>query len=424
MTAVQSDAASTAGFFTRRRLRYGLIASATLWVTYLISVLMGPGHMDLADQAVGNDFSQFYAAGVTIRSGDSAQLYDMRYQFELEQEILGPPWEGFHAFLTPPFHAWVYVPFTHLPYEAAVAAWSVLGFVLLYASIRLIGADARKVLPWAISFFPFFATISFGQNAMLSMVILAAAYALWRRRRLVLAGLVLSLILYKPQLALGVLALWGLQWRRDWRALGGFALGSLLTGAFSWLVMGEATRSYLDFSREVIPNLATWSNPSVWHMHTFRAFFELLIGAGTPANLLGLLVGLGSLVGFIGFWRKYRSEPAMTFAAAVVLTMLVTPHGLVYDWVLFLIPAILLWERDLLDRGWLTKAYVVVWFTIWFAGPITRFELLFSDHVIQLSMPILAATVVVLWRKLMSLPVGPEPADPDPFRRRRPIVNA
>jgi alpha-1,2-mannosyltransferase len=406
-------------FLNRRRLRYGLWSALALWITWMLSVALGPGHLDLAGQRVGNDLSHFYAAGLTVRDGEGARLYDIGYQFALQAsaEVIGSTETGYSAFLTPPFHALTYVPLTYLPYEAAFVVLSLLGLIALVASLRLVGADIRQMLPWAASFFPVFATISFGQNAFLSLVILAGTYALWRSRRLFLAGLVLSLILYKPQLAVGVSALWALQWRRDWRALAGLATGGATFAAISFVGMAEASRAYLTFSREILPKLATWSEPSVWHMHTPRNFFEILIGSGPVADGLALVIAAVALAGFIRFRRIFAGNPAMTFAGAIVLTLLVTPHALVYDWVILLVPAVLLWNERAADRALLTQAYAAIWIVIWFAGPLTSAQLYFSDRAFQASIPVLLVVVYKLWRRMIgasapqiTAPIVSEPA--------------
>lgn len=390
-------------FLNRRRLRYALWSALALWITWLVSVFLGQGHLDVAGQRVGNDLSHFYAAGLTVRNGEGAKLYDFGYQFALQasDQIIDSTETGFSAFLTPPFHALTYVPLTYLPYEWAFLVLSVLGLIALLCSLRLLRANVRRVAPWALSFFPVFATISFGQNAFLSLVILAGTYALWRSRRLVLAGLLLSCILYKPQLAVGVAALWTLQLRRDWRALAGLAGGGAIFAAISFLGMPDASRAYITFSRDVLPKLATWSEPSVWHMHTPRNFFQILLGSGPVADVMALAIGAVAVFGFIKFRKAFASNPAMTFAGAIVLTLLVTPHALVYDWTILLIPAILWWNERPDDRGLLTPAYAAIWVVIWLAGPITNAQLLVWDRALQTSIPVLLVVVYKMWRRFM-----------------------
>ena len=62
-----------------KRLNYAWIASGALWLGWLASILFGPGKIDLAGQVIGTDYLEFYTAGVTLRLGESARLYDMHY---------------------------------------------------------------------------------------------------------------------------------------------------------------------------------------------------------------------------------------------------------------------------------------------------------------------------------------------------------
>ena len=73
---------------TPRRLTYAWIAGGILWLAWLTSTIMGSGAFDLAGQVVGTDYLQFYSAGVTLRSGQSANLYNFEYQSQLEKLIL------------------------------------------------------------------------------------------------------------------------------------------------------------------------------------------------------------------------------------------------------------------------------------------------------------------------------------------------
>lgn len=185
-----------ARWLTPPRLRYAWITAGVLWAAWLLSVALGPGNLDLAGQPVGTDYLQFYAAGRTLACGESARLYDRAYQAALEKEIIGPGLTSYHAFITPPFLAWFFVPLVALPYGPSFAVWSVLGLVFLWCSLCLLGvaAPARAWL-WALTFFPVFAVISFGQNALLSLLLFSVVYRLWTAKRPFLAGLACSLTL-------------------------------------------------------------------------------------------------------------------------------------------------------------------------------------------------------------------------------------
>jgi hypothetical protein len=73
--------------FTPRRLSYAWIAGGVLWFTWALSLILGPGMMDLAGQVIGTDYLQFYAAGTTIMQGESDNLYNFDYQSQLERSM-------------------------------------------------------------------------------------------------------------------------------------------------------------------------------------------------------------------------------------------------------------------------------------------------------------------------------------------------
>src|SRR4030043_2043857 len=205
---------------TTRRLAYGWIAGGALWFAWMISSLLGPGKMDLAGQVVGTDYLQFYTAGLTLRQGQSANLYNFPYQSQPEQTIAGPGLTSYHAFITPPFLAWLYVPLTYLPYISSFIVWSLLGFIFLWMSIKLLGAarSFRSFL-WTLTWFPIFAAVSFGQNSLLTVFLFSLTYWLWRKDKLLAAGLASSLLLFKPQMILGIAILWLLEFRKNWKTL-------------------------------------------------------------------------------------------------------------------------------------------------------------------------------------------------------------
>jgi alpha-1,2-mannosyltransferase len=169
-------------FLNPRRLTYAWIAGAVMWTAWLLSVIIGPGQMDMAGHVIGTDYIQFYAAGISLQQGHSADLYNFEYQSKLEQVIAGPGLTSFHAFITPPFFAWLYVPFASLPYTWSFIIWSLLSLLFLWASIKLLTVEKPIIgFLWSLTWFPIFAAISFGQNSLLSLFLLSLTYWLWRK---------------------------------------------------------------------------------------------------------------------------------------------------------------------------------------------------------------------------------------------------
>ena len=144
-------------------------------------------------------------SGVAIRQGQAANLYNFEYQLQLEQFIAGPELTTFNAFITLPFLAWLFVPFSTLPYIWSFIVWSLVSLLFLWVSLKLLSTEnPRRVFMLSLTWFPIFATISFGENSLLSLFILCLTYWLWRKEKFLFAGLMSSLLLYEPQLVLGI----------------------------------------------------------------------------------------------------------------------------------------------------------------------------------------------------------------------------
>lgn len=390
------------------RLAYAKLAGGALWFAWFLSLLLGAGKFDLAGQVVGTDYVQFYAAGSTLLTGESARLYDIEYQKKLEQDIVGKTFDGHHAFITPPFFAWLFVPLSLLPYTWSFALWSLLGLVCLWLSLQWTGAaQPGRWLGWALTWFPVFSSISFGQNGLLSLGLLSLTCLLWCRERRWLAGLVCSLVLYKPQLALGVGFLWLLEWRRDWQALAGLTVGGAMLAGLSFGLLPESSGAYMELSCKVLPAMAGQEGFPLWHAHTPRAFW-LLLTPGLPAlgEALALFSSIAGIVVFIFFWRKLRGEPVLLFAGAVCLTLWIAPHAMIYDWTILLIPAVSLWKNRPDCRGLWKVLFALIWVATFLSGTLTLAQLKMLPFAVQASIPVLMFVFYNTYRNLV-VPVDP-----------------
>jgi hypothetical protein len=355
--------------------------------------------MDLAGHVVGTDYLQFYSAGVTLRQGQSAELYNFDFQSHLEESIAGPD-QTSYQFLTPPFLAWLFVPFSYLPYTWSFFAWSLIGFFFLWASIKLIAADRPiKSFLWSLTWFPIFAAISFGQNSLLSLFIFSLTYWLWKKDKLLLAGLASSLLLYKPQMVLGLGLLWLLEWRRGWKCLLGLVSGgAVLAGLCFWL-LPEASRAYINLARNYLPGLIYQDQFPIWHLHSLRGFWIMLFpGNRWLSEGLSLLLSLAGIVIYILYWQKNRANKSLIFAGAICLTIWITPHAMIYDWSILIIPAIIFWQAFPHLKPLLKTMYALTWVATFLSTPLTLAQLNILPVAIQISVPILFLVYLTLYR--------------------------
>jgi alpha-1,2-mannosyltransferase len=387
---------------TPRRLKYPWIAGGMLWLAWLVSILVGPGNMDMAGQVVGTDYLQFYAAGETLRQGQSSELYNFEVQSQLQQSIAGPELKSFHAFITPPFFAWLFVPFSLLPYTWSFLAWALLSLLFLWMGIKLLTLGPKPMaFPWALTWFPVFSAVSFGQNSLLSLLLFSLTYWSWRKDKYLVAGLISSLLLFKPQMVLGIGILWLLGWRQNWKSLLGLALGGLALVGLSFGVLPKASLSYLELARDFLPRLIYGEQFPLWHMHSLRGFWLLLFPAQVwLAEGLSLISSIAGIAAYILFWRRNRTEPDLLFAGAVCLTIWITPHAMIYDWSILLIAAILFWQaRPNLSSLW-KPTYGLIWMAAFLSGPFTYGQLKILPFAFQASIPAVFIVFRAIFRSI------------------------
>ncbi len=371
-------------YYTGQRQNYPYIFGVAIWLAWLVSISFGSGNFDLGGQVIGTDYLMFYTAGSTLSAGDQSLLYDFENQFQRQVEIIGPDHQDFFAYINLPFLAWLYVPLSNLPYLWSFAVWSVIGLALLWGSLKLL--DRPQAFLLSLTFFPVIANFTFGQNAFVSLFLLSVVYACWVRDRKLAAGMILAFLLYKPQLVMGIGFLWVLNFRKDLQALVGFVLGCGLVSAILFLTMPDATAAYGVFARDVLPTLSEWGEFPIVHMHQIRGFWQLLL----PSVLSEPLWIIGNLIGLFFFWQLWSrgyadGDKKFWFAAAILLTLWTTPHAILYDMSLLLIPAVLLWQARPDWHNQLLAVFMWGWLAYMFSTPLTGAQLAIAPIAVQIS---------------------------------------
>ncbi len=158
----------------------------------------------ISQYAVRNDFRLAYAAAtVGIKNGYN-HLYDLASQ-KAAIESLGT---GFNPqpFISPPPLAWLVTPLLLLPFTAALVIWTLLLLAALVWTWYLLAPSGKWVRPahlvLLLGVFPVAFGVMVGQPGAWVAAAVATAWWLMRHDRPAWAGLALSLIVLKPQLAL------------------------------------------------------------------------------------------------------------------------------------------------------------------------------------------------------------------------------
>lgn len=385
------------------RLRYPWIIGGALWAAWLLSLLLGKGNTDLNGHLVGTDFAAFYTAGKIMWMGQSNDLYGLELAHTIQQALYPETSQNFYPYLNPPHYALWMAPFALIPYPWAPLIWIGLGMVCLWLSLHWLGVrQPARTFFLVLTWLPVFYAASFGQNTFFSLAIFSLTFFLWKRQHSLAAGLVLSLLCYKPQFLAAVGLLWLLDWRANWKALLGLAAGCLAHLGLNLWLLPEASLAYLTFAQKINANLMNVEGFPMWNAISTQAFWlALLPGIKTVAQVLYLACALGSLFYFISFWKKAGKSPAILFSAAIIWLVLALPYLMIYDWTLLLIPAILLYEAaPQLQPQW-RATYAILWLVSFLSSALTFGMLSLLPFAIQISIPVLWIAVILAYRSLL-----------------------
>jgi len=371
-----------------RRLRLLLIANVALWAAIAAGLARSRVQLDALgwDLGVLRDASRLWLA--------HRPLYDVGEQTRMHLAQFGHGFAIPYPFAYPPIMAMEMAPLAWVPQPlafAVVALASVLA--LAWAAWRTAG-DARAAL-WVTVSYPAVYALLAGQLVFVALALFAASYGLLRGARPLAAGLVASLLAYKPQL-LVALPVAFLILPRGRRALAGLAAG---VAAQVGICFAFAPRATLDFPRALSAMAAyTDAHFRMSLAFTWRGFFASLLGQHRAAAtaLAAIAVCASGAVAVAAMYGRRRDEAA-TFAIAVFATLACAWHCAPYDWVLLAIPAWLLLPRlELSARA--TRALVALLAATWVIVPIVDAQQSAWGAGLHPAMPLLAASAVWLVR--------------------------
>jgi hypothetical protein len=380
------------GAWLHQRLWFGAVVGAVAWVVWLGSLAIGGWYKDAEGTLLGADHLAFFHASRLVGEGRQSDLYnyDLLSKEGYQRSIIGWPWGGFEAYRNPPFYALLYLPTTGLSYYTSFLIWTAISFALLGLSIILMRpARPVRAFLWAVGFYPVFATISFGQNTLISLAIFAGVYRLLESDRRFAAGLVAGLLWFKPQLLIGLLIWWAFNPRRYLRSWLGLGLTGLILAALSWGALPEGSQAFVDSLRKNVQ----FSGEKMWNKHTPKAFFEMLAPGLPPGTYWGL-AGVVAACSIALAWRvaqRTGAPVAVMFPIAVFLSLWASPHALIYEWALLVAAGIVLWERFPESRPLWLCLNAIVWVVLAVSTPLSLVQEKFLGlpMVVQISVPVL-----------------------------------
>jgi len=115
-----------------------------------------------------------------------------------------------------------------------------------------------------------------------------------------------------------------------------------------------------------LPEVTSGMEPHKYHMHSLRAFFELLGLSGSPAMAAYIVAAAATCVLALICWKR-RGPLAVRFSVVVIATILVDPHLYAYDLVLLTPVFLLLWNWILAEPV-RPLEHVAPWLARWTPG--------------------------------------------------------
>jgi len=261
------------------------------------------------------DFFVYYLAAQLGRAHGWAAIYDPSLFLPAVTNAVGKPL----PYLNPPEVAWLVLPLSYLPYSLAGWIWTGLlagAFGLIWYLVAP-GHGLTRVIHGvgAAALLPVFVGVLFGQVSLIVVAAVALSWWLFSRGRPWLAGLALSALILKPQIAFLV------------------PLALLVSGywrvVFAWLAVSAPLA--------VITLLAVGTG--VFH-HILQSL-DAVNGVPGPIQSsllrqlpLGLaLVGIAMVLAVSGviLWRARGSGPSLPIAVGLISSVLVSPYVNFYD---------------------------------------------------------------------------------------------
>lgn len=307
-----------------------------------------------------SDFAIYYCAGTMLRQGLGHQLYDNAMQFKVQREFAPEVAIRQDAlpYNHPPFEAALFVPFTYISYSSAFILWDLANLAILLTLPFLLRPRLAQLqgYPWplwllaSLAFFPIFAALLQGQDAVLLLWLYALAFVALKKDRDALAGGWLALGLFKPHLVFPFIFLLLVQGRK--KILCGFLPVAAVLGLISTAIVGRDVMML--YPRYVAHLESTLARGAIIpaDMPNLRGALTILFPGVSHVVPAVIVISLGLLLFAAWKCRNAGNKNLFDreFSLAAVTTVLVSYHAMIYDLSLLMV-AVLLLANELLANG-------------------------------------------------------------------------
>jgi hypothetical protein len=301
------------------------------------------------------DFAHFYVLGVIGHSKDLHALYDAEAQTAIVSRVVPEKVDAHFPPIHGPQVALFFAPLARLSYITAMYVWLAVTLIGYAACAYVVWRFCPRLRerPWTalllLAASPgLHFDLSFAQTSVIGLTCVTLGFLALRADRRFLAGLAIGSLVYKPQLgiaAAGIFVLAG-----EWRIVLGAIVAAVVQLGAGVVYWGPSVLNAYAHALVQLPGVLPQMEPTAEHMHSWRAFFQLL---GLPGSLVTEATALASIftvvMGLV-CWRA-RGPVGPRYAVVLLATVLVNPHLYVYDFVLLTPAFLLLWDWSLTLRA-------------------------------------------------------------------------
>ena len=327
-------------------IRVWMVCSCTILITHGLSQLHA-GWTDGAGHPFCEDFLNLWSAGFLLLHHHLMVAYSFEAFHHFQIGIVHHSINLYH-YSYPPVTALLSLPFSLLPYPLACVLWQGGGW-LAFALVL------RRIIPkhWslvALAWPAVFVNTLSGQTGCWIAAIIGHALLAFHNNQKIRAGLLLSLLVAKPQLGwvIPLALLSGREWKTLFAMTAGsaslLALSILAAGVQPWLAWHERLGILRRFILEDGSGV----------MQRMMSIFVLVRHAGASVDTAWLTQAAATLISVLLLmmvWNRARNNHTLFPVKASVLILAIltaTPYVSDYDCVVLAFPCVWLWP--LADR--------------------------------------------------------------------------
>jgi len=309
-----------------------------LAAVFLFNSLQNSSHEDYRD----SNFLKFWVAGHMILTGqnpyDSTQWYN-------EHIKLGASQVPDKIFLYPLPQAYLLVPLAMIPIGESFIIWGIFSQAIMAATCFVLlnhfATTGRNRLFYPLVVFllffgPIYLSLHVGSIGAIALAFLIVAILLLERKKTLLAGIVLSMLILKPSQGLPILFLAGcwFLFKQDWRVIIGMGVGGLILLLSGLFVDPHWIQEFLNNSHAV-------SDRTLGLQSNIYSFAYLSCNKNINCMWITGTIGLVFLLG-LGVYYLWSNRERLTTWEAINI---IVPLGFVstiylwsYDQLLYIFP--------------------------------------------------------------------------------------